>query len=62
MKNLREKIREKINIFIKPLAQSYADFLISRLEDSKTNEEFQMWFSQALYFDFYCTGRNIYLD
>lgn len=55
-------IREALNTIIKPIAQKYADFLITKLDQSTSDEEFQMWFNQAIYLDFYCTSRDIYLD
>lgn len=57
MKKLKEfKIR-----VIRKYAQMYADFLIERLKES-TDQEFEIWFTQALYLDFYCEQRGIYLD
>ncbi len=47
---------------IKKVTQRYADFLISRLELSNSNEEFETWFTIALHLDLYCTNRGIYLN
>ncbi len=55
-------IKEKIKFFIISILQKYANFIIEKLEKSKTDEEFEMWFSQALYLDFYCNKHYIFLD
>jgi len=47
---------------IKKVTQRYADFLISRLELSNSDEEFETWFTMSLYLDLYCTNRGIYLN
>lgn len=43
------------------ILQTYADFLISRLENSKNNDEFQSFYLQALYLDFFSNRFNIEL-
>jgi hypothetical protein len=43
-------------------AQNIADFLYERLEESLGKEEFNTWFTAALYLDFYCVKNDIYLD
>lgn len=58
MKKLKE-FRTKI---IRYFAQSYANFLIERLESSKDDREFEMWFNQALYLDFWCENKGIELE
>jgi len=57
-----KKLKEFRNRVIKKIAQKYADFLIDRLEQSTDQQEFEMWFTQALYLDLYCEQREIYLD
>lgn len=57
-----KKLKEFKNRVIKKIAQKYADFLIDRLEQSTDQQEFEMWFTQALYLDLYCEQREIYLD
>ena len=47
---------------IEKVTQRYADFLISRLELSNSDEEFETWFTMALYLDLYCTNKGIYLN
>jgi hypothetical protein len=47
---------------IEKVTQRYADFLISRLELSNSKEEFETWFTLALYLDLYCKNRRIYLN
>lgn len=58
MKKLKE-LRAK---FITSWAQSMADFLIERLETSQDNQEFETWFTIALYLDLYCTNKGVYLN
>lgn len=43
-------------------AQPMADFLTERLEMSKDNQEFETWFTMALYLDLYCTNKGLYLN
>jgi len=57
-----KKLKEFRNRVIKKIAQKYADFLIDRLEQSTDKQEFEMWFTQALYLDLYSEQREIYLD
>ena len=57
-----KKLKEFRNRVIKKIAQKYANFLIDRLEQSTDQQEFEMWFTQALYLDLYCEQREIYLD
>ena len=57
-----KKLKEFKNRVIKKIAQKYANFLIDRLEQSADQQEFEMWFTQALYLDLYCEQREIYLD
>jgi hypothetical protein len=47
---------------MKRILQSYADYLIKKLEQSKTQEEFDNWYNTAVMFDFYTTKFGIYLD
>jgi hypothetical protein len=47
---------------IEKLSQRFADLLISRMEQSNSSEEFETWFTMALYLDLYCTNKGIYLN
>jgi hypothetical protein len=47
---------------IEKVSQRFADFLISRMEQSIVKEEFETWFTMALYLDLYCTNKGIYLN
>ncbi len=56
MKNFKKKI-------ITVIFQKYADFLIERLQNSKSDVEFNSWLNQAVYIDLYCIYKHdIYLD
>jgi hypothetical protein len=57
------KLKEfKIRI-IQKFAQKYADFLITRMQNSVDQNEFEIWFIQGLYLDLWCQQKhNIYLD
>ena len=47
---------------IEKVSQRFSDFLISRMEQSIVEEEFETWFIIALYLDLYCTNKGIYLN
>jgi hypothetical protein len=43
--------------------QNYADFIIFRLENCKSDDEYEQLISQAMHLDFFCTETlNIQLD
>lgn len=44
------------------ILQAYANFLIGRLEKSKSSEEFDFWYQQAIALDIYCLQREIKLE
>jgi len=58
-----QKIKEFKTKVIKKYAQMYADFLIERLKESTNTQEFEIWFTQALYLDLWCEqNHGIYLN
>ncbi len=57
-----KKIKQFRNKLIRKIAQPYANFLIEQLKQSTTQQEYEIWFTQALYLDFYCEQKGIYLD
>jgi hypothetical protein len=57
-----KKIKELRAKFIMSWAQPVADLLIERLETSVDNQEFETWFTIALYLELYCTNKGVYLN
>ena len=56
-------MKSLIGKIFRPIAQSYADFLISRLEVCDNLFEYQSLMEQAVLLDYICTDEfNIYLD
>lgn len=47
---------------IKKITQSYANFIIDKLKDCKSDKEFEMWYTQGLYLDLWCELRGIELE
>lgn len=57
-----KKLKEFKTNLTKRLLQKYANFLIERLDASKDDKEFEMWFNQALYLDLFSSNRGIELE
>jgi hypothetical protein len=56
-------MKSLISKIIRPVAQTYANFLISRLEVCDNLFEYQSLMEQAVLLDYICTEDfNIYLD
>lgn len=55
-----QKFKLKI---VRYIGQNMADFIIKRLENPSSNEEFDFWFQMAAKLDAYCVVYyDIYLD
>lgn len=68
MKNLLRYIKfrrlrylAKIKGFRRTLYQHLANVFVIALQNAKTDREFEVLMSQALWLDFYATSRNIWL-
>ena len=57
-----KKIKEIRDKFTMSLAQQMADFITEKLKTSVDNQEFETWFTIALYLDLYCTNKGVYLN
>ena len=44
------------------VAQKYADILYKKLKESLGKDEFNTWYTMALYLDYWCVSKDIYLD
>ena len=54
---------KKIKSIFRYFLQNYADFIILRIENCKSEEEYELLISQAMHLDFFCTETlNIELD
>lgn len=57
-KIMKEKLLKKRN----EILQNFANFIIERLEHSKTEREFNVWLNLGLNINYWCVEREIYLD
>lgn len=57
-----KKIKELRAKFTMSWAQPMADFITEKLKTSVDNQEFETWFTIALYLDLYCTNKEVYLN
>jgi len=55
-------MRKKLLYLREQLLQKFADFIYSKLQDSKNEREFDYWMWQGLKLDYWCVERNIYLS
>jgi hypothetical protein len=57
-----KKIKDIRISIIKFWAQPFADFLIMCLDGSTSDSEFNNFYTIALYFDYWCQRKGVYLD
>jgi len=55
---MKEKLLKKRN----EILQNFADFIIKRLEHSKTEQEINVWLTIGMNLDFWCVEREVYLN
>ena len=46
----------------KKITQTFANLIISKLQGSKTDFEFDFWMNQGITLDTWCISKQIYLD